>query len=288
MNGLCLLALSVLLSVPVALSADGPGVDELLEHNEQARGGLQGWRKVQTLALAGEMVVQLPAKPGEKAPDPMHVPFAMGLKRPHKLRLELRFKDGVGVQVFDGTTGYLLHQERDQWAADPFSDAQNVAFAHQEDLDGPLLDARAKGTEVELEGQDHVAGKPAWRLKLKTRDGTVRHVWLDAGTFLEAKMDGFRQVGGQLRPAEIYFSDYRPVEGLLVAHAIETKAAGVGGSEVVHVQVAIINSDIPEERFRKPPRALLPVPAGPPRNPAATPAPEGGPAGSKEAPRSPR
>jgi len=65
---------------------------------------------------------------------------------------------------------------------------------------------------VELLGKDTVEGRPAYKLAVTLSTGVVRHLYLDAETFLEAKVDGTRRLRRQDRKVEMFYRDYRPVE----------------------------------------------------------------------------
>ena len=81
---------------------------------------------------------------------------------------------------------------------------------------------------MELEGTEQVEGRDAHKLKLTLKDGQVRHVWIDAQTFLEVKMDGSpRRLDGKDHAVETYFRDYRSVDGLMVPYVGETRVEGV-------------------------------------------------------------
>ena len=57
----------------------------------------------------------------------------------------------------------------------------------QADMDGPLVDYKAKGHTVELLGKEKVEGSDAYKLKVTLKNGDVRTIYLDADRFLEVK-----------------------------------------------------------------------------------------------------
>jgi hypothetical protein len=62
-----------------------------------------------------------------------------------------------------------------------------------------------------------VEGHDAYKLKITMKGGLVQHIWVDAETFLEIKMEGTpRRMDGRMRPVSIYLRDYRSVSGLMV------------------------------------------------------------------------
>src|SRR4029453_13668417 len=96
----------------------------------------------------------------------------------------------------------------------------------QADIDGPLVDYRAKGHALELVGPDRVGETEAWKLRLTLANGTVRDVYLDAKSFLEIQTVSKRTirettVGGGGGP-----EDCREVGGLLFPHTIRSGPKG--------------------------------------------------------------
>lgn len=240
--------------------------EQVIDRNVAARGGLQAWRAVQTLSMSGKMQaggneqptnrtagvtvggVQMPKRPAEQ----MDLPFRLELKRPRKSRLELDFRGQTSVQVYDGTNGWKLRLFLNRHEVEPYTADELKAAAVQPDLDGPLVDYAAKGTKVELEGTDKVEGNDTYRLKLTFKSGQTQHVWVDAKTFLETKIEGTpRRLDGKYHPVEIYYRDYRAVNGLMVPYLQETKVQGVKQSEKIEIEKVSVNPKLEDARFAK-------------------------------------
>jgi len=136
--------------------------------------------------------------------------------------------------------------------------------AIQSDLDGPLVDYAAKGTKIELAGMEKVEDRDTYKLKLTLKSGQSIHVWIDAQTFLEAKIEGQpRRLDGIYHPVEVYYRDYRPVQGLQIPHVLETKVLPVAlksprlkdpavPPEKIMIDKVVLNPNIEESRFSKP------------------------------------
>jgi hypothetical protein len=109
----------------------------------------------------------MPSRPAQEA----ELPFTMDLKRSRKQRLELEFAGKTALQVYDGTNGWKLRPYLNRLEVEPYTDAEKKSAAMQSDIDGPLVDYAAKGTRIELEGNDEVEGCDSHRLKLTMKDG---------------------------------------------------------------------------------------------------------------------
>src|SRR5438270_10481161 len=206
MKGILLIASSVVALAPVVVTAAETApvatltAAQIVDRNVAARGGLAAWRAVNTVTMAGRLDAG-----GKKNSE---LPFVMKMKRGHKSRLEIRFADQTAVQVYDGTHGWKVRPFLGRDEVEPYTPAEAKAATAWEELDGPLVDYIAKGTRVELAGREPVEGRDAYKLRLTTKSGDQRHLWIDAGTFLELKIDGQpRKIDGKMRYVAIYYRD---------------------------------------------------------------------------------
>jgi hypothetical protein len=277
-----LLAFAISLGAAEAPSS-GPGLSaaDIVNRNIEARGGLQAWRAVQSMSFSGKLgaggnqraalPVPVPGgrKPGQLAlptrpAEEVQLPFAMELMRPRKMRMELEFAGQTAIQVYDGSSGWKLRPFLNRRVVEPYTAEELRIASTQADLDGPLVDYAAKGTRIELAGTEKVEDRDTYELKLTMKSGQAIHVWIDAQTFLETKIEGQpRRLDGVDHPVEVYFRDFRTVAGLQIPYLLETKVLSVGKTALgfkdppVPVERAIIdkvvvNPKLDETRFSKP------------------------------------
>ena len=101
----------------------------------------------------------------------------------------------------------------------------------QAELDGWLMDYAAKGTKTQPVGIDKVDDRDTYKVKLTTKDGNSLHAWIDAKTFLEAKIERAAQAARRrLPPRGVSFRDYRQVNGLVIPLVLETRGPPLRGS----------------------------------------------------------
>ncbi|MCC8400756.1 outer membrane lipoprotein-sorting protein [Paraburkholderia sp. MMS20-SJTN17] len=230
-----------------ALAASGGGMSaaQIVERNVAARGGLQAWRAVNTLSLSGQIDVG-----GTK---PVKLPFIMTMKRPHKSRFEVNFDNQIAYQAYDGTQGWKVRPFLGRNEAEPYTPVEAKSAAQTADLDGPLIDYAAKGSQVELQGTDTIEGHRAYRLLLTTKDHVQRQVWIDASSFLELKVEGDpRKLDGRMHDVAVYYRDYRREDGLMIPHVLETTVAGVKQTHQMTIQHVTVNQPADDALFAKP------------------------------------
>jgi hypothetical protein len=232
---------------PVEKLAPPPNlpVTEIVDRNIASRGGLDAWHAVTSMTISGEMDA------GGK--QDAKLPFVLSLKRPHLNRLEIKFQEQAAVQVWDGQQGWKVRPYLNRNEVEPYTAAEVRSAAASAELDGPLIDFAKKGTKVEVVGAETVEGKNAYKLRLTRKGGEQIHVWIDAGNFLEVKIDGEpRRMDGRMHPVTIFYRDYKPVNGLKIPHTMETVVGGIKGSHKMTIVAVKVNPPMEDSLFAKP------------------------------------
>jgi hypothetical protein len=224
----------------LADDAESLTAEEIVARNVAARGGLEAWRAVHAIRMSGLMDVG----------QGLQVPYTLHLQRPRKMRLDFLFDGEMVAQAYDGSVGWKRPPHRGRYEL--MTPEELEAAAGQAELDGPLIDYEAKGHEVELVGREKVEGRDAFELTVTLSTGAARHLYLDAETFLEVKVDGHRTLRGQDRRMETFFRDYRRVGGLLVPHVVETRVEGVPTSQKIVIDGVELNPDLADRLFSPP------------------------------------
>jgi outer membrane lipoprotein-sorting protein len=286
-RGRLLLGVLVGLCFPVALlaatSKRGPAkltAKQIVEKHVAARGGLQAWRGVQSMVWKGKMDVGLgdsaarsaryvssamarkgkgprtpppPVEGKDDARKQVHVPFVLEMKRPARSRIEIEFAGKTAVQIYDGKNGWLLrpYLNRNDW--EPFTAEQAKSQQGKWELDGPLIDYAAEGTKVELVSVEPVEGHDAYKLRLTHKSGEVQHVWVDAKSFLDVKVEGIRRrMDGKTRTVWVTQRDFRSVQGLRVPFVLETAVDGYADTHKMVIDKVALNPNLDDARFVKP------------------------------------
>lgn len=275
-----------LLAASAAAGEHAPAlsVAEIVAKNAEARGGVDAWRKVDTMIWVGK--IQSARVPTEA------MPFMLEMKRPRKTRFELKAPTQQSVRAFDGKEGWKAHPGGNGVPdVQPFT-ADELTFAKDgEGLDGLLIDCEAKGIQVALDGTETIDGAKTYRLRVVMPSGAVRRVWVDAHSFLELRQDrDVRTAAGAGRTVHVYYRNYQTVNGVKIPMTIETGAQSGKGTDKMLIERIAMNEPLDDKRFARPhvPRSKMmtvtaqpmqqPPPRAPaPSAPAATAAPGGHP-----------
>ena len=112
-------------------------------------------------------------------------------------------------------------------------------------------------------GSEKVELHDSYKIKTTMKNGQALHVWIDAQTFLETKIEGQpRRMDGTEHPVEVYSRDYRLVDGLQIPFILETRVLPVTKTalglrdvpvppERILVEKAIVNPKLDEALFAK-------------------------------------
>jgi hypothetical protein len=147
------------------------------------------------------------------------------------------------------------------WERNPKGDVRvrpPAWFAEMRDLDadfdGLLVDYQAKGHRVEYAGMEKIGARPAHKISVTLASGGVRHVFLDAETFLEIRQIGTLTLGPDRQAkVELSFGDYRDVAGVKFPFAIDDERDGPGQTYAIYIQQIEPNVTIDDTVFETPP-----------------------------------
>ncbi|HWJ47467.1 MAG TPA: hypothetical protein VNS62_07430, partial [Candidatus Udaeobacter sp.] len=228
---------------------------------------LSAWRAVQTLQMKGKLdaggnrrdaLVRPTATKGmqvasQRPAEQVQLPFLMELERGRKKRVEIQFNGQTAVQVYNGAQGWKLRPFLNRHEVENYTADETKSAATDADLDGLLIDYSAKGEKVELAGVEPVEGRSAYKLKVTDKNGYARHVWVDAESFLEVKVEGNpRRLDGKYHPVATYLRDYRSVNGLTMPYLEETAVEGVKDREKIVIEEIVSNPKLDASRFAMP------------------------------------
>ncbi len=232
------LALAALVAVP----ASGQTLDEVLAKYYEAKGGLDKMKAVQTVRSTGKVTLG----PGIEAP------FAMEQKRPKMVRMDVTVQGMTITQAYDGKVGWMLNPMQGRKDPEPLPEDALKQMDEQADLDGPLVDYKAKGNTVELLGKESVEGSPAYKIKVTLKNGDVRYFFLDADQFLEVRIEGKTKIRGTEVEGDTILGDYKEVNGLMIAFASDSGPKGSPQRQKIVLDKIEFNVPLDDARFKMP------------------------------------
>jgi outer membrane lipoprotein-sorting protein len=242
MRAACLGGAAVVVAFVSPAVVPAQTVDEIVAKHLAARGGREALAAVKTLRMTG----RANGGPGREAI------VRREIARPGRIRTEFVFQGTTGIYAFDGKQGWRVSPLDGSLDAELLPDDDAATSAEQADIEGPLVDWKAKGHKVELVGKASLPGGPAHELKVTLKSGPVRRVFVDAATGLVVRTESTRRVRGHDVALELELGDYRKAGGVAFPYSIEVSAQGRPNRLRIVVDSIEVNPKLDDSRFRMP------------------------------------
>jgi len=211
-------------------------VDEIVAKHLDAMGGLDKLQDIQTMKKVAKVTMQ-----GREATTTMY------FKRPNMSRQEVQVDGQTVINAFDGTTPWIINPLAGFTRPVTVSGAQAASIREDAWFDGPLVEYKRRGTIVDYVAREPLGEGEAYHLRVTSAGRQVRHLYLDATTYLEVKL----AADVERTKLEQLSSDYRDVDGVKVAHHLKTL---VNGAVQAEMQLESVEFNLPIETalFRMP------------------------------------
>jgi hypothetical protein len=237
-----------------AASASAQTADEIVAHYIKTVGGMEKIQAVKTLRRTGKFT----------GGGGFEASVVEENKRQDKVRQEFSLQGFTGITAYDGKTGWKIEPWQGKKDPEPLGEEQMKQILEDSDFDGPLVDYRQKGNQIEFVGMDEVEGTNSFKLKVTLKSGDVRYYYMDTDYYVPIKIDTKRMVRGAEREYETVLGDYKEVAGWYLPHSVETKVKGSQDKQKVTYERIEANVTIDDSRFHLPVTVAKPEQAEPP------------------------
>jgi outer membrane lipoprotein-sorting protein len=242
----------------LATSLSAQTADEVVSKYLAARGGVEKIKAVKSERVTGTISF---------GPD-AEGPFLVERQRPLKMHMEITLNGQTLIRTYDGkSAGWTYNPFTPNPAVEPMSDADLRNIFDEADFDGPFVDYKSKGNQIEFVDKEEILGKAAYKLKLTNKLGDLSFFYFDASTNLLLKWEGDRKIAKQNIPWESFFHDFREVNGLKYPFLIESDAPGTEQRQRIAAEKIEVNILIDASHFGKPNPPAPPAPADAPPPP---------------------
>jgi outer membrane lipoprotein-sorting protein len=231
--------------------ASAQTADEIIAKVIAARGGAEKAKSIQTRRITGHITM----------PQGGEAQLVSEWKRPDRMRMDFTLQNMTATRAVDGKTGWHLLPFEGDTTAKPISGRELVTVQEDADMDGPLLDYRAKGNKVEVLGKTDFQGKQALDLRVLLADESTHHYYVDPDSSLVV---GIRKPSESGADVEGVISDYREIQGLKFPFSNVVRQVGSNVSQTYKVDKIELNVPIDDARFQMPTSAQQQNPASKP------------------------
>jgi hypothetical protein len=229
-----------LLSVSLAPAQDP---SKIIDQYIKAAGGAKTLSHLQTLAVDGNVANAGDSQPGT---------FTFMVKQPNRYYSELRSEGRTFIESYNGKSAW---HNTDSGEISTLLGTEALEMEAAAQYYNSRLQALVKRKiGAAYKGEVPVRGRDAYHVQLTYPTGIQWEVFFDPQSHLIVKEMG--SLAGL--PREIYYDDYRTVDGLKVPHKIELHR----GPDVYHVVVSRVNVNEPigERTFDFPKKSQVQLP----------------------------
>ncbi|PYL14821.1 MAG: hypothetical protein DMF43_00155 [Verrucomicrobia bacterium] len=221
-----------------------PTVDELVSKNIEAKGGADALHALQSLRLSGKLLVN---------EGQIELAYLQTKERPGELRTEATLQGMTQVEAYDGKEGWKISPFQGRKDPEKMSADDLKPLMEDAEIDGPLVDWKAKGSTVDYLGTEEVDGTLAHKLKVVRKNGDVSFVYLDPDHLLEIRVLTGRVKHGAYEEVETDLGDYEKTAGVFVPTSIESGRKGDPDKQKIIIDKVEANVPVDDAIFHFPP-----------------------------------
>jgi hypothetical protein len=234
---------ALIASVSLAQDKDAATLDELVSKNIEAKGGADALRALHSLTLTGKMLVQQ---------GQIQLTYVQTKTRPGEVRTEATLQGMTQVEAYDGKNGWKISPFQGRKDPERMSADDVKSLMEDAEIDGPLVDWKAKQSTVDYLGTEDVDGTLAHKLKVVRKNGDVDFVYLDPDHFLEIRILTQRIKHGAQVEVETDLGDYEKINGVFIPFSIETGRKGDPDKQKIVIDKAEGNVPVDDSIFHFP------------------------------------
>jgi hypothetical protein len=166
--------------------------------------------------------------------------------------MEVLLVDGQIIkQGYNGISGWMLASWMN--AAEPVElvgpDLKTIKNIGN--IEGDLWNWREKGHKLILVGKENLAGKQVYLLTLTKADGDIDEMYIDTDSYLLSKMVRKTSINNSEVEVEVFYDDYRNIDGILIPYRVEQRFNSQQGM-VVTIKEIKFNIEVDDNIFNKP------------------------------------
>ena len=215
--------------------------DEVVNKHIEAIGGADNWKKVNSMVQTGTV-----------SANGMEVNITVTIEHGKGMRRDIAIMGMNGYAIVTPTAGWnFMPFGGGQTAAEPMT-AEDLKDAQDGlDVQGSLVDYKAKGHSVELLGKEDVDGTDCFKIKVTQKSGKTETYFFDTKTFFIVKSLSVLKANGQEAEVTTGYSNYQKLpEGILIPMTLNLPLGGPGMNADYIVSKVEINKPIDASVFK--------------------------------------
>lgn len=214
------------------LSAGAQTVDDVIQKSSANYGGLDAFNKIKTVKMTGTLTTQ-----------GMDLPITIQVINGRAVRTDVEAMGSQVIRAYKDGKGWIQNPFAGATTPTEATGADLVDLKQQAMLASPLMDYKARGHQVELQGQEDVKGEKAFKIKLTSKDdGKAVFFYLRVSDYSLIKTESEREIQGQTVTIETWFSDVKDFNG---TKFFMTRVQKINGEEFQSIKFESLTLNVP-------------------------------------------
>lgn len=183
-----------------------------------ASGGRKALEAIKDTTMIGDMeLVQMG----------MSLSFSMYHKEPNMTRQDMEVMGMAMTQAFDGEIAWMINPQTGAVEEQPGMMTEYAKRSALEMGNDALLHPEKHGITYKLKGKESLEGNDYFVVEQIFESGDINTMFIDAKTYLMHKTKGksMDMMGGEVEQ-DMVFSDYKKVDGIMMAHSMTILQGG--------------------------------------------------------------
>ena len=208
--------------------------DEIIQKHITAIGGADNWKKITSIKATGSVNAN-----GQELPVTTTVLQGKGA------RMEFSINGMVCYQIMTTKEGWSYFPIGGQTKPEAIPEEMVKQSQDGLDLQGPLIDYKAKGNKVVYLGKDQVEGTECYKLKVTYKNGKEETMFLDASNYYHIRTIEKVKANGKEEEQTANYGNYQKLpEGIVYPMSVDE---GMGS---VAFKTVEINKPVDESIFK--------------------------------------
>ena len=223
------------------ISAQAQTADDVIQKYTNNMGGMDAINKITTIKMTGTFSSQ-----GSDFPLTSQILNGKGM------RTDVDVMGSTVTNCYFNGKGWKINRFAGAPTATEVSGTELSDFKAQSNLANQLMDYKARGHQVEMQGEENVDGVKSFKIKLTNKDdGKATTYFLTIADYTLIKSVATREIQGQDVVVETYYSDIKEFGGVKLFMSRSLKIEGQE-FQAIHFDNIELNVTVDEKIFEMP------------------------------------
>jgi hypothetical protein len=226
----------MLVALVVSATSFAQSADEIIAKHIQAIGGVENWKKINSVRQEAAISVQ-----------GMEIPVVITFVHNKAFKQEFTVMGMTGYSIITSEGGWNFNPMQGQSKPEPVTADELKYGKDQLDLQGEFIDYKTKGHTLELLPSEDVDGSNCFKVKITRKSGTESVYFFDPKTFYTIRATSKVVANGQEVESTVNMSNFQKLpEGIVMPFTMENSQIPAP----ITITKVVINGPVDEAAFK--------------------------------------